>query len=121
VPDFERVLVGKPRVGRPFKPSRPPVALPGPGRCPRGHIRLVTDTGCPVCDVEDGRRLGWVLLAAPPTPRPPVRLEPPAPAMTYCAQGHPWIPENIAPNGGARTCRMCKNARKRADYARSVA
>lgn len=30
-----------------------------------------------------------------------------------CAHGHPWIPENIASNGRAQCCRICKQHRER--------
>lgn len=36
--------------------------------------------------------------------------------MRTCRQGHPMTPENTAPNGQNRTCRICRNERARDKY-----
>lgn len=38
---------------------------------------------------------------------------------THCAQGHPWVPENIITTRRQRTCRLCKNAEQRRRRARA--
>lgn len=36
---------------------------------------------------------------------------------THCAQGHPWIPENIWQNSQQRGCKICRRERNAAKYA----
>jgi len=37
---------------------------------------------------------------------------------THCKRGHEFTPENIKMTGGARTCRICDRARRRAQLER---
>lgn len=72
--------------------------------------------GCPVAveclaEGKDSRYGIWGGIFAPGIDRAEKRNLS-QPKLT-CAQGHPWVPENLYMSGGRRSCRECRLIRSR--------